>query len=329
MYINIFKSIFDLYLYICRMRDETRLELAKLKEDGELLLKSFPETIEVISAPRFLTTDLGLKPRWVSYWRSQEIFLNSIPDGQWYKFSLIEAVWVKLILKLRMFNFPIAQIKKIKETLTINLNANLSAEAKDIMENTIKTMSAKADQKRVADLLASEEFNEILKKFRLPMFDALIGDLVGLRNQHRLFIDAEGNVLPYKISYGSLYSEWPEFREFLSGSYLSVSLNELVSELFGEIGIDLSYTGKHLLSEDEFKVIEAMREKGVIRIEITFMSKKPTLKITKKEFVEKGMRIERLLFSEAYQDIKLITQKGRVIHCENTRKIKLNNKRTG
>lgn len=56
--------------------------------------------------------------RQVNSWEEQGLLTIKRQDRAWRKFSIIEAVWLKLISELREFGFPIEKIKVAKESLS-------------------------------------------------------------------------------------------------------------------------------------------------------------------------------------------------------------------
>jgi len=67
--------------------------------------------------------DTQLSYRVVNNWESVGLIDNKRPSGKgWRKFSLMDAVWMKIIGELRKFGFPLEKIKKTKESLSRSAN---------------------------------------------------------------------------------------------------------------------------------------------------------------------------------------------------------------
>lgn len=56
--------------------------------------------------------------RQVNSWEEQGLLTIEREEREWRKFSIIEAVWLKIISELRDFGFPIEKIKVTKESLS-------------------------------------------------------------------------------------------------------------------------------------------------------------------------------------------------------------------
>lgn len=80
-----------------------------------------------------------------------------------------------------------------------------------------------------------------------------------------------------------------------------------------------------ILTDQEHKVIQSIREKEVTKIEITFSKdQKPELiKVTRVNKLDSASRLKELLINKGYQDIKITTQNGKIVHFENTIKTKV------
>jgi DNA-binding transcriptional MerR regulator len=83
------------------------------KGEVEAIRKGFRErryTPQQLEGPQY---------RVINYWDEQGILPKSSRDGedQWRKFTYIEAVWIRVIMRLREFGLPISKILKIKENI--------------------------------------------------------------------------------------------------------------------------------------------------------------------------------------------------------------------
>ena len=87
--------------------------------------KEFIEILELVSSQppiglfgerKYTVGDTGLSSRVISHWNKNKI----LPDGAidkkgWHKFTLSELVWIKAVMRLRDFGFPLGKITKIKK----------------------------------------------------------------------------------------------------------------------------------------------------------------------------------------------------------------------
>lgn len=56
--------------------------------------------------------------RQLNSWEEQDLLTIKRKDKSWRKFSIMEAVWLKIVSELREFGFPIEKIKVTKESLS-------------------------------------------------------------------------------------------------------------------------------------------------------------------------------------------------------------------
>ena len=59
--------------------------------------------------------------RTINHWEKSGLISNTRPSGKgWRKYSIIDLVWIQVIVELRDFGFPINKIMKVKENLDHN-----------------------------------------------------------------------------------------------------------------------------------------------------------------------------------------------------------------
>src|SRR5258705_3976650 len=57
--------------------------------------------------------------RQLNSWDSEGLLTIPRENREWRRFSIMDAIWVKIIHELREFGFPIEKIKKVKESLSV------------------------------------------------------------------------------------------------------------------------------------------------------------------------------------------------------------------
>lgn len=59
-----------------------------------------------------------LSYRIINYWENEGLISDLRPTGKgWRKYSLIDRVWIEVIVELRNFGYPLERIKKVKDNL--------------------------------------------------------------------------------------------------------------------------------------------------------------------------------------------------------------------
>jgi hypothetical protein len=80
-----------------------------------------------------------------------------------------------------------------------------------------------------------------------------------------------------------------------------------------------------LLSPEEAAVIEALRTQRLksVTIRLNDGGEVDFLELTTVEHADRGTKLLELMVHEGYHEIRVKTEKGKVVYCENIRKIKL------
>jgi DNA-binding transcriptional MerR regulator len=57
--------------------------------------------------------------RIVNYWEKEGLLISDRVDGKgWRKYSLLDILWLQLLVELRKFGYPVESLKKLKEKMT-------------------------------------------------------------------------------------------------------------------------------------------------------------------------------------------------------------------
>lgn len=129
----------------------------------------------------------------------------------------------------------------------------------------------------------------------------------------------------HKDNYDEYLKSLPQYHQFIRTTHISVSINQALFEITNELIEDDDLATLQILSSDEKRIIDLIREKGTKKVEISFTSnaEPQMIKITSQNKLDSAARVKELIMDGGYHDIKITTEKGKVVHCENTRKIKL------
>jgi hypothetical protein len=165
--------------------------------------------------------------------------------------------------------------------------------------------------------------NRILNSTQL---DSLLLFCLLSRSPLSFLINLEGKGLllsPIMLTTGQ-YDE-ADLQLLMNSSYVSISLTEVLAETLALTPLE-SIEGKlDLLSSKELTVLEALRSKGVSSVHVRFDNNEEMdlLEVTSEQSVAAQTRLLELMLTDGYQDITLKSQNGVIVHCTNTRKIKL------
>ena len=177
----------------------------------------------------------------------------------------------------------------------------------------------------MVDFFDSDEMKEYMFKEKITLLDHLIMDLIVTRGNYRLLFNLNGKIMAHKDNYEDQLRSFPEYMEFLQTAHISISLNSLFYEVTNELIEDDDLKTLNILSDQETTILNAIREKEIKKIEICFNeNEKPELiKVTRVNKLDSASRLKELLINKGYQDIKITTQNGQVVHFENTIKTKV------
>jgi len=307
------------------MKYGVRVDIQKLVQNTDEIKDQYAKLVESIKEEKYKVGELGLKPRWVVHWEEKGLFINDTPKGKWHSFNLIEAFWIKILLKFRSYNLPLDSIKEIKNHLVFNLG-EVNDDVKEIINETVLSLSKKEEKPEVQALLFSNDFQELLSTMNINILEMFVLDMIILRNEFRLLVKENGELLIQKENYQDLYSDTDYARQFLAGSYLSVSFNEILGELIDDLGV-AEVTKLRILTPDEAAVIEAIREEEVVGVNVKLkkgiVSSLFGIDTIKEKKLESATRITELISSGGYQDITIKIEGGNIVYCKNVGKKRL------
>jgi hypothetical protein len=111
----------------------------------------------------------------------------------------------------------------------------------------------------------------------------------------------------------------------MSSSYVSISLTEILAEVLSVAPIEVLNLKLQVISDQEANILSALREDELVSVVIRFDNKHEMdlMEIKKNQTASTQMRLLELMLTKGYQDITVKTQHGKIVHCENTRKVKL------
>lgn len=115
------------FLYICKTYMHVNIMTFTIPFGGDDFLIAFhqyfsSEKTQLLS--KKLNTAIYTPPdectsRNLNHWEKQGILTDCRPSGKgWRKYSAIEIVWVKIVLELREFNFPLEKLITLRNSLT-------------------------------------------------------------------------------------------------------------------------------------------------------------------------------------------------------------------
>lgn len=275
----------------------------------------------------YSTTQVGVSHRLITYWDEKGLLPSVTNKGKWRKFSLIEYVWLKMIIELRRFHISLDIIRKMKESLFESLSAMDYIDSPELLEEILLRIAPDDKKEAVKQILADKEkiYTEIQQITISPLY-LLVLDAIVLKSHIAILINQDGIYIPFKEFYFEDFYKQDEFKEFIHKSYVSISITDIVSDFIVENDLEIVSGKLTILTEQEAKVIELIRQRKFRSLKVRFNKNREIslVETTETDSLDMERRLVEMIMNEGYQEIILKTEKGRLVSCENTRKIKLN-----
>lgn len=298
------------------------------------ILEQFPEIIHSIAKTPFRVSDIeGVHPKLLADWNKADLLLRKPERNRMHRFSLAEFVWVKLIQKMRDYNVPIKKIKAFRDLLMESNEEEIDTLLNDkekLAELAAAFGGAKPDQIK-AFLSQPELVKQVMASIPTPLrsinqLDGLILFCLMVKSPLSFMLNDEGDVFIYSPEFLKRPElDQSELHKMLAGSYVSISLTEVLAESLSMVDIETIGGELRVITEAEANVLRALKEDGVISVLVRFDANHEMnlLEVTKEQQVVKEARLLELILKHGYQNIEVKTENGSVVRCENTRKLKL------
>ena len=260
---------------------------------------------------RFTIKDVGLTYRWITYWDARGLLIGDYTEGKWRKFNLVEFVWLKMIVKLREFNIPLEKIKWIKENLIQKETVSELIALDEVAEVLIK-LSSEGNREEVIRLLKDKDFIDKMRKESLNLFEIIILDIITFQNGYSILV-GNNELIPIKHSALESLSELKELNDLLRGSFISISVSEILRDyMINDVGIN-DKNKLALLTKEEEKILDVLRQDNLKSVTIKYGMNKEidlieTIKVVK---IDKRARLLDFIMTHGYQDITIKTKTGR------------------
>lgn len=306
------------------MVDYNEIEFLKSND----LLDQFSEIEEGIEKKKFVIKDVGVTHRWISHWDKEGLLLSKHQQEKWRRFDLVEYVWLKMIMVLRSYNIPLKTIKQLKESLVVKF-VDMPQEQKDVFIENAIAIARNQDPNHSDDVFRKNIDEFLTETFEINWLKLYIVDAMVLKNHLAIALNQSGEVLPIKEKYLNQWkTEYPVVREFLQKHYVSISISEILSDFINTKDLNVVCDEMAVITPEEKEVLRVLREEDADQVKIVLDEGKQIdlIEITKKQNIDKAARLTDMIMNDGYQSIEVKTQKGNIVHCTNTRKIKLNKK---
>lgn len=290
----------------------------------EQLSSTLPEAADLMEAAwvgvnekRYTISDIGVTHRWITYWDKQGILLEEQETGKWRRFSLVDYVWLEAIKKMRLFHIPLPLIKAVRDQLC-DTDIDLSKSSWSAYEEIRKDSGVDLDEVE----LSIETENSIIRKG--SYLSIFVMQTILTKESFALLINDQGKYFPCNDNKLPLLSLHDEMGPFLKNSYIRISLSEIMVDIMSIWAPAHLFETLGIITEDEYKVLEALRQEKVSSVTVKLNGEKEIqlIESTRIEQVSSKNDLLNLIMREGYQEINLKTEKGKIVHCKNVVKTK-------
>ena len=296
------------------------------KKEMDYLLNSeykdvYPGLIDALNTPRFSISDLCVSHRDATYWDKKEILpVLQTKQTTRRKYTLKQAIWIKLIQQLRSFDISLNQIKKIKENI-------LGQEIKmvDILQNEQvalileQLVKEKGDLDQYKELLKDPEFHKSLEGEGFDLFETVILYTIIFRRDVSFIVTKEGHCFPYLFEkHQHFVKEVENFHLLMKQPHITLSLSQAYSQLILEWVEKDWFEDVSIVSKEERKILELLRDDRTEELQIFKRKNVPERVIqVRKNRAEAIEDFTNYIARNGYQKITINTRKGKVVNFKN------------
>ena len=289
------------------MKDSSFLEMEKEQFDEVFTLK-----------------DLGVSARVLQNWSENGLLIDKEREKDMnHRFNFIELMWLKIILELRQYGFPLEKIKRVKECIvnrrTFPEMFNWKTDDEIVDGIYTKWIKPEIDKKQFREsILKSDTIKRIKNKKYIPL-QFFILNYLQERNNSKILISEDGEAIPY------IEGEFiPNLRDIIDKeSYLSIPIYKLVLNFIKDEKNFELIPQSGILTEEEIHILVLIKSGLFKDITITFKNGKPLYLEAKRNIdIFKEARLYELFLSGAYEEITVINKNGNIVSSTKITKIK-------
>ncbi|MBC8474890.1 MAG: MerR family transcriptional regulator [Bacteroidetes bacterium] len=289
----------------------------------------YPGLIDAMNTPQFTIKDLGVNARDATYWSKKEI----LPELQGTtttrrKYTLKQALWIKLIQQLRTFDISLRQIKKIKDHVLMkgfNVKEALQDEYMNLIVEQLAKESGKLEEYKAR--MKDPSFLKELEKERIDIFEVMVLSTIVFRRDVSYIVTVEGVCLPYVFDkHDTLTKNHPEFESEMKKPHIVLSLSQAYSQLIQEWSEKKWFNEVSIVSTDEKKILGLIRDKSTEELRIMKNNGEvDRVILINKKSINAIEEFANHIVRNGYQTITISTRQGKPVHFKNEVSIKLKN----
>lgn len=287
----------------------------------------FPELEKSMKTPRFTINDLAVTARDATYWDKKEILPEL--DGKQTtrrKYTLKQAIWIKLIQQLRSFDVSLSQIKKIKGNLlqpNVNVLEMIESGGLDAILKSLTERDGQYEEYKA--LMKDPEFLKEMSNTQLDIFELMIFYVIVFRRDASYLTFADGSCLPYTYEkHNIMRAEIPDFDLLMKTPHITLSISTAYQQLIQDWSEKKWFDQISLVTKDEKKILALIRKNDIKELRIMKNENVIDRVICTKNITTNNLEeFANHLVKNGFQTMTLITRLGKPVHFKNEVSYKL------
>jgi DNA-binding transcriptional MerR regulator len=291
--------------------------------------EQLPEFFKAMLVKSFTAGETGIHPKMVADWNKMGLLVSPRVKNKHHRLTLTEFVWLLTLERMKDFHLNYDIVSKFHSEFVVAEQIDLFAvmRSPEGMEMIAKTMGeeGKALMEAVLSDKAHQKFMEQIAP-PISAFHSMVIAAFLLEGPMCILLDKAGNA---KFYCPELVKDHPILRDSMAdaliGTHFSLNLSDIIAQALGKAPMEKVSEKLRLLSPEEAAVIEALRTQRLksVTIRLNDGGEVDFLELTTVEHADRGTKLLELMVHEGYHEIRVKTEKGKVVYCENIRKIKL------
>jgi len=289
----------------------------------------YPGLIDAMNTPQFTIKDLGVTARDATYWSKKDILpeLKGTTTTR-RKYTLKQALWIKLIQQLRTFDISLRQIKNIKDHLLsteFNLKELMQTDPINSIIERIGEQHGKLEEFK--KWLKDPAFLKEMEEEQIDMFEIMVLYTILFRRDVSYIVTVTGFCLPYVFDkHDTLTRNNPEFELAMKSPHIVLSLSQAYSQLIQEWSEKKWFNEVSIVSSDERKILGLLRDKTIKELRIMKNNDEvDRVILIKDKSIDSLKEFANHIVRNGYQTFTISTRQGKLVHFKNEVSIKLKN----
>lgn len=288
----------------------------------------FPNLEKSLHEPRFTINDLNVTPRDATYWDKKNILPTLQPGNTTRrKYTLKQAIWIKIIQQLRSFDISLNQIRKIKENVLMNeLSAKTLLENEEVRFIVQQLSKQTGNTIEFENFLADPEFQKELAKKTFDNLEIFIVYTMIFRRDVSYIIFEDGECFPYVFDKHEYFvKEIEDFGSIMKQPHLTISISKAYSQLITDWSEKSWLEEISILTKEEIQIIELLRDDRTQELKIYKNGKKPdrVIQVSKEKSIALN-DFANYIVKNGYQNVIVNTRRGKPVNFRSELSIKLN-----